>query len=284
MDGVDRHKLLNVRPGASITELTKAYRKLALVVHPDKPNGNRELFQLISNTYRELCREIKEAELSHEQLKNNHDDYYTRSSSSSNIPSYFNNSEGKLDHNMFNEAFVKHRIETPDDNGYTAALKKVQFRDAPTVNKDAVESGSFNKIFEEHTKDSVSKTLSKYSVPKPVDLCTIPMVCTQLGQDTTDFTNIANNESQLSYCDLLKAHTDVRLGGQCKIKQKTVKQVQAERSKEPPPMSERDIRRLEKEKIAQERAESARQKTLIERDKRTSLQFYNILKIAMDKK
>lgn len=285
MDGFDKHKLLECTPNASIADLTRSYKRLALLHHPDRPNGNKELFQLITKTYRELCTEIKEAELSHSELKDMYRDYsHSSQHSKSGRPTYFNNSQGQLDLNIFNDEFVKHRIDTPDDNGYTEALKKVQFREAPKVGKSAIESGAFNQIFEEHTKQNVNKSMTKYSIPKPVDLCTIPMVMTELGKDTTDFTNIARNDSQISYCDLLKAHTDIRIGGtSAKIKPRTVKQVQAERSKSPPPLSQKELRRIERERIALEREESQRKKTLQERDKRIGLQFYNIMKLAMDK-
>lgn len=52
VDEKDFYKILNVSSNASIEEIKKSYRKLALKYHPDKkPHGNEEIFKKINEAY-----------------------------------------------------------------------------------------------------------------------------------------------------------------------------------------------------------------------------------------
>lgn len=48
---VDYYKILGVKSNAPISEIKKAYRKLAVKHHPDKPNGNSKKFKQVSEAY-----------------------------------------------------------------------------------------------------------------------------------------------------------------------------------------------------------------------------------------
>ena len=50
---------LNIKPNASQKDIKKAYRKLAVKYHPDKPTGNEEKFKEISHAYEILSNEEK---------------------------------------------------------------------------------------------------------------------------------------------------------------------------------------------------------------------------------
>ncbi len=48
------HEILQIQPPISEADIKKAYRKLCLVHHPDRPNGNHDEFIKINNAYNEL--------------------------------------------------------------------------------------------------------------------------------------------------------------------------------------------------------------------------------------
>ena len=48
---MDPYGALGIQRGASDDEVKKAYRKLALKHHPDKPTGNAEEFKKIQGAY-----------------------------------------------------------------------------------------------------------------------------------------------------------------------------------------------------------------------------------------
>lgn len=47
----DPYTVLGVRPGASAENIKAAFRKLAMIHHPDRPTGNAEKFKEISAAY-----------------------------------------------------------------------------------------------------------------------------------------------------------------------------------------------------------------------------------------
>lgn len=51
---MSNHEILGVSSNASREEIKKAFRKLSLVYHPDRPGGNNEKFIVIKQAYEEL--------------------------------------------------------------------------------------------------------------------------------------------------------------------------------------------------------------------------------------
>eukprot|EP01038_Epipyxis_sp_PR26KG_P008705 gene8705-11763_t len=52
------YNTLGLNSNATNAEITRAYRKLALIHHPDKPTGNNQKFQEINNAYHALMGEV----------------------------------------------------------------------------------------------------------------------------------------------------------------------------------------------------------------------------------
>jgi hypothetical protein len=54
VDSLTHHQILGVRPDATRQQIKDAYKRLALIYHPDK-GGSNEMFKLINKAYRTLC-------------------------------------------------------------------------------------------------------------------------------------------------------------------------------------------------------------------------------------
>lgn len=48
-------RILNLKENASMDDVKRMFRKMALIYHPDKPSGNEEKFKEINNAYEKLC-------------------------------------------------------------------------------------------------------------------------------------------------------------------------------------------------------------------------------------
>lgn len=53
----DYYEILGLKKGATASEIKKAYRKLSVQYHPDKPTGNKEKYQKINKAYEVLSDE-----------------------------------------------------------------------------------------------------------------------------------------------------------------------------------------------------------------------------------
>lgn len=51
MSNFDPHEILGISLGASQSEIKKAYRKLSLILHPDKDTGNEKEFMKLTKAY-----------------------------------------------------------------------------------------------------------------------------------------------------------------------------------------------------------------------------------------
>lgn len=54
MANFDPYEILGIPLGASQTEIKKAYRKLSLILHPDKDTGDEKAFMKLSKAYQVL--------------------------------------------------------------------------------------------------------------------------------------------------------------------------------------------------------------------------------------
>lgn len=73
MERLNYYEVLNVSKDFTWEELKESYRKLAINTHPDKPNGNKELFNIITYSFKKLATEYKDrySNVDHNELKNN---------------------------------------------------------------------------------------------------------------------------------------------------------------------------------------------------------------------
>ena len=65
----DHYGKLEIPPDADTASIRRAYRKLALVTHPDKPNGDRQRFEEVSHAYEVLTDPVQREAYDHECLR-----------------------------------------------------------------------------------------------------------------------------------------------------------------------------------------------------------------------
>jgi DnaJ-class molecular chaperone len=67
MNSNNYYEILGLSQSASKEEIKKKYRKLSLKYHPDRPNGNKEMFQKITQAYEVLSESNKKREYDRKQ-------------------------------------------------------------------------------------------------------------------------------------------------------------------------------------------------------------------------
>lgn len=138
-NNINSLRVFNLSPNYSLDELKNAYKKKALEVHPDRPNGNADQFRLITKCYMELMERLREkakqADISRLQQQQNHN----------NQPNTTQDQRDRL-RDMFRE-----RNETILQKGAAAAAAErpaIGYLD-PT-NEKGFDVKLFNKIYEEN--------------------------------------------------------------------------------------------------------------------------------------
>jgi len=120
MSTVNLYDVLDISPESTIKEIKEAYRKLAKEFHPDKPNGNSEMFELVTHAFNILSnggsrREYDKLYKANEQSGGDH---HTRASSAKQ---YYDSQESdtkKRPKEKINEDFKMAMMEMDRKRGY----------------------------------------------------------------------------------------------------------------------------------------------------------------------
>lgn len=59
MANFDPYEILGIQTGANQAEIKKAYRKLSVVLHPDKETGNEKEFMKLTKAYQVFKKKIR---------------------------------------------------------------------------------------------------------------------------------------------------------------------------------------------------------------------------------
>jgi curved DNA-binding protein CbpA len=138
----DPYKLLGVTRDSNIPTVTKAYRKLAKSVHPDK-GGSTEQFNQLTKAYMLILEKQKGREgEGYQGLKEEHQ-AYVKTQQSGNAPL----GEGsQFNQELFNKMYEETRLSEPNDSGYQSWIKDNPYS---STDIEPVFSTKFNqKIFD----------------------------------------------------------------------------------------------------------------------------------------
>lgn len=202
MTKLNPYEVLNVKEDFSWEELEKAYRKVAIKVHPDK-GGSAILFDTVTKCFKQLATEFKARQLEkpHHVLKKEFQEF-KEESIKPEFPSFPKNTTFN---EKFNKLYEDNKLDNDDDNrGYSHFMDKSQkeredFKIPKLLNKFTEKK--FNETFEKVVKPG--KDIIIYKEPEPV-MASKNLNFTELGGKTDEFTTSV-------YTDYFKAHTTSRL-------------------------------------------------------------------------
>jgi curved DNA-binding protein CbpA len=272
-----------VSKNSSIDVIRKKYKKLALNAHPDR-GGSELLFNLIKQSYKSICDNIKNPDKTFNELKDEHNSYKKSEYKYSNIKTdklHTSSKPTKINiddfNTKFNKVFEENRLGSPQDKGYSHLMNKSSnTRDDINIPKTLkrFDINSFNKKFNKlSTNDINTKQLSKYVEPEPLTM-TKSLQFTELGVDKIkDFTGKNDNSSKLHYMDYKKAHStskliDVKTSDK-RLDQnfKTMYDIEKHRNDTNFEMTDDDRKQYEILQEKKERRERRRQEHLLTQDK-----------------
>eukprot|EP00960_Hanusia_phi_P053862 762478-Hanusia_phi.AAC.13 len=275
-------ELFNLPDNYTWDELKNRYKQLALKAHPDK-GGDREAFNYITQCFQKLSTELrlKEHDKQHHELKHQFDKEQSEYRYSTNhVTIKQDDNEPFL--NRFNRFFEENRFEDDEDRGYGDMMVK------STKNREEIEipnlfgstdvnPNRFNETFE--NKVPVKKEVVKYKEPEPMPLKT-GISYSLLGTKTNDFTGETENKN-LAYTDYIRAYTEQRTPTDITRKEfKSVKEYQRYREKNMNnPITQKEKKRLEEKKIAEEKAEQERLIHLKQKDQAIENYYAKISKL-----
>ena len=236
---VDSLRLLGLNTNYTIEELKSAYKRMAMETHPDRPGGNTEKFQLVTQCYMSLLERLKgqEPAKSAMDLRADSRAAYTTTGGTdsapdqsypsggkgaarrkSQVPPKFINPDGHgFNVKLFNKLYEENKIWDPNDDGYEDWLRKGdvdEIRKAPPVFSKSFNIGVFNSTFEDwkqQTKQQhgggVGGQIQKYDRPQELISTSSGYTVLDGGEPIRDFTKSLDTPGALNYSDLKSAYT-----------------------------------------------------------------------------
>jgi len=217
LETIDPYEVLNLPKTFTLNELKESYRALAKNTHPDKPGGNKYLFNIVTYSLKKLDKEYKkrEKDLSHKELKNNSELYFNNFSTEKNETSdeINENNTGESFTTKFNNNFEKCKMEDDCiDFGYGPKMEEsTKIREdinIDKISKKKINNKSFNELFNKNVP--VYKQLVKYVEPEAMIL-TKSLNYTELGGKKPDDYSSSDKNNSLAYTDYMRAHDGTRL-------------------------------------------------------------------------
>jgi hypothetical protein len=205
------YSLLGIPQNYTMEQLKIAYRKKALIAHPDK-GGNPKLFDDVTKAYFSLLEKLKQKEDDKQfiDLKSNSKDYIEKQRSENKQNTSINVSKEKFNATAFNKIFEENRISDPSDTGYQEWLKNDNKKEPPKVFSTKFNIDNFNTMFEnwKDEDEELGKEIVLSDGPNALMAFHGKTGFSELGVDRIDdFTNADPNSKNLGYTDLKQAYS-----------------------------------------------------------------------------
>ena len=296
MDTIDPYEVFNISKNFTWNELKETYRKLAISTHPDKPGGNKDIFNIITYCFEKLAIEYKrrESDLSHMELKKQSGEFFDKIvSNKMPHPSIANmkgregrdgrDGDAELFSQKFNRNFEKCKVyDDETEFGYgknmdESSKVREDIKIDKVIKKNKIDNKSFNDIF--NSKVPINKQLVKYREPEPL-LLAKSLQFTELGNKRPDdySSSSIKKTNSLSYSDYMKAHEGTRLVDTSIIKDmkefKSVEEYEVYRdTKAKVELSAKELKQQELKKLREEKEEQMRLERLNKYDRNIELSY-----------
>jgi curved DNA-binding protein CbpA len=299
MDTIDPYEVFNISKNFTWNELKETYKKLAISAHPDKPGGNKDIFNIITYCFEKLALEYKkrESDLSHMELKKQSSEFFDKIiSNKMPHPSIVNmngregrdgrdgdSNNAELFSQKFNRNFEKCKVYDDEmEFGYgknmdESSKVREDIKIDKVIKKNKIDNKSFNDIF--NSKVPINKQLVKYREPEPL-LLAKSLQFTELGNKRPDdySSSSVKKTNSLSYSDYMKAHEGTRLVDTSIIKDmkefKNVEEYEVYRdSKVKIELSSKELKQQELKKLREEKEEQMRLERLNKYDRNIELSY-----------
>jgi curved DNA-binding protein CbpA len=290
-DTINPYEIFTISKDFTWVELKDAYKKLAMQFHPDKPDGNKDIFNMITYCFEKLAKEYKkrEIDLSHNELKKQSKEYFNKIISEQNThPSIINNNNNNNNNNdepfaqRFNKNFEKCKVYTDEiefgygDNMDTSTNIREDIKIEKLLKKK-IDNKSFNDLFD--SRVPVNKQIVKYKEPEPLLLAKNLQFTELDNKKPDDYSSSSSKKyNSLSYTDYMKAHDGSRLIDTSIIKTKkefkSVEEYEIYRDNNAKKeLSAKELRMQELKKQKEEKEELMRLERLKKYDNRIELSY-----------
>ena len=291
MDTIDPYEVFNISKNFTWNELKETYKKLAISAHPDKPGGNKDIFNIITYCFEKLALEYKkrESDLSHMELKKQSSDFFDKIVNNKMPHPSIVNMNGREGDNAelfsqkFNRNFEKCKVYDDEmEFGYgknmdESSKVREDIKIDKVIKKNKIDNKSFNDIF--NSKVPINKQLVKYQEPEPL-LLAKSLQFTELGNKRPDdySSSSVKKTNSLSYSDYMKAHEGTRLIDTSIIKDmkefKSVEEYEVYRdTKAKVELSAKELKQQELKKLREEKEEQMRLERLNKYDRNIELSY-----------
>jgi curved DNA-binding protein CbpA len=282
-NNVDALKIFNLQANYSLDDLKKAYKKLALRYHPDKPTGNEEQFQLITKCFMLLLEKYnnRQQDRPFNDLKQASKVYLEDQGKHTTInkqaPGLID--KDKFDVKLFNKIYEQNKLWDSNDDGYGSWFSSDKTdQDAPNeLFGKKFNINVFNSAFEDY-KDRITTengAIMEYREPQELVSCATGFTdIDSVARKIEDFSKPSaiqgRSTRDLAYTDLKTAYTGRgAFIDPSKVEYKTYKSVdelKRDRGNIRFEMNDAEIQAYELKKIKEQEAEAKRQYLVQQRD------------------